>query len=31
VGLAFTTADSVMTYIKENSKLSPTDTEIGIR
>ncbi len=31
VGLAFTKLDDIVTYIKENSCLSETDTEIGIR
>lgn len=31
VGLAFTTLDEITAYIKENSVLSESDTEIGIR
>lgn len=31
VGLAFTTVDKVVSYIKENSSLTSDDTEIGIR
>ena len=31
VGLAFTTAEQVITYIKANSELTVTDTEIGNR
>ena len=31
VGLAFTQADEIITYIKENSIVTPEDTEIGIR
>lgn len=31
VALAFTTAEEVITYIKENSALTAEDTEIGIR
>ena len=31
VGVAFTTADEIIDYIKENSSLTETDTEIGIR
>jgi len=31
VGLAFTKADEVITYIKENSVLTAEDTEQGIR
>jgi len=31
VALAFTTADEVVSYIKEHSKLTDTDTEIGRR
>ena len=31
VGLAFTTVDEVVPYIKEHSQLTAEDTEIGIR
>ncbi|MBO6157950.1 MAG: glycoside hydrolase family 130 protein [Firmicutes bacterium] len=31
VGLAFTTVDEVVDYIKANSQLTETDTELGIR
>ena len=31
VGLAFTTVDEVVDYIKKNSQLTETDTELGIR
>ena len=31
VGLAFTRLDEIIDYIKENSRLTETDTEIGIR
>ena len=31
VGLAFTQFEDIVAYIKEHSKLSETDTEIGIR
>lgn len=31
VGLAFTEVNEVVSYIKDHSKLTDTDTEIGIR
>ena len=31
VGLAFTEVNEVVSYIKEHSKVSSTDTEIGIK